>query len=232
MNGHHTDETPRCTATAKGTGERCKRRPIPGGTVCVKHGGGSPAVRAKAQQRLAAAEAERAAASFGLPVEVNPHDALLQEVHRTAGAVQWLGVQVQALDVEVLTWGKTRETHGTQLERGVDNGVTYTAGVNALVDLWQRERKHLVEVSKACISAGIEERRVRLAEAAGQELASVVRAVLDRMLTAVLVAVLDVLDDEQLRQVLRAAFETAWAQAALVIVPEEFRALTAAGGAA
>ena len=41
-----------CTATSKQSGERCKRRPIPGGTVCVIHGGGTPRVREKAQERL------------------------------------------------------------------------------------------------------------------------------------------------------------------------------------
>lgn len=45
-------EAPRCTAKAKQTGERCKRRPIPGGRVCFVHGGGSPAVKAAAQRRL------------------------------------------------------------------------------------------------------------------------------------------------------------------------------------
>jgi hypothetical protein len=49
----HTD-APRCTATAKGSGNRCKRRPIPGGNVCVKHGGGAPQVQLKARQRLEA----------------------------------------------------------------------------------------------------------------------------------------------------------------------------------
>jgi hypothetical protein len=47
----HTD-TPRCTARAKHSGERCKRRPIPGGTVCVKHGGGAPQVQLAALERL------------------------------------------------------------------------------------------------------------------------------------------------------------------------------------
>jgi hypothetical protein len=51
--GDHTD-APRCTATAKGSRQRCKRRPIPGGTVCVKHGGGAPQVQAKAEERLKA----------------------------------------------------------------------------------------------------------------------------------------------------------------------------------
>lgn len=42
-----------CTATAKQSGERCKRRPIPGGNVCVMHGGKTPAVQRSARGRLA-----------------------------------------------------------------------------------------------------------------------------------------------------------------------------------
>ncbi len=41
-----------CTATSKQSGQRCKRRPIPGGAVCVMHGGGTPRVREKARERL------------------------------------------------------------------------------------------------------------------------------------------------------------------------------------
>ena len=48
----HKDAFVTCTATAKGSRQRCKRRPIPGGTVCVKHGGGAPQVKEKAMQRL------------------------------------------------------------------------------------------------------------------------------------------------------------------------------------
>lgn len=47
-------DAPQCTATAKGSRQRCKRRPIPGGSVCVKHGGGAPQVQAKAEERLKA----------------------------------------------------------------------------------------------------------------------------------------------------------------------------------
>jgi hypothetical protein len=47
-------DTPRqCTATARG-GQRCKRRPIPGGAVCVMHGGGAPQVQAANRARLLA----------------------------------------------------------------------------------------------------------------------------------------------------------------------------------
>ena len=42
----------RCTANAKGTGKRCRRRPHPGATVCVIHGAGAPQVQRSARERL------------------------------------------------------------------------------------------------------------------------------------------------------------------------------------
>lgn len=189
---------PQCTAKSKQSGERCKRRPIPDGTVCVMHGGKSPAVQAAAVARRQEREALVAAESFGLPREVDPHTALLEELHRTAGAVAWLGAIVADLDAEDVVWGRTREKLG-----GEDAGTTREARPNAFVSLWQVERKHLVAVAKACHDAGIEERRVRIAESAGQQLASVVRAVLERLgLTA----------EQQLL--------------AREVVPEEFRRLS------
>lgn len=41
-----------CEATAKSTGERCKKDAIPGTNVCHVHGGNAPQVRKKAQERL------------------------------------------------------------------------------------------------------------------------------------------------------------------------------------
>jgi len=46
------DDSDRCTATAKSTGERCKNPAIPGGTVCRFHGGNAEQVQNKAQERL------------------------------------------------------------------------------------------------------------------------------------------------------------------------------------
>ena len=40
------DESKRCTATSKRTGQRCGLARIPGTTVCTKHGGAAPQVRA------------------------------------------------------------------------------------------------------------------------------------------------------------------------------------------
>lgn len=174
------DDAPRCTATSR-SGNRCKRRPIPGGTVCSMHGGKAPQVAAAAEARLQARQALLAAETFGLPREVDPHTALLEELHRTAGAVQWLGAIVADLDRKDVVWGKTREVRGTASDEGADNGTTYAAQTNAFVRLWQEERDRLAKVAKTCVDVGIEERRVRLAESAGQQLAAVIRAVLDRL---------------------------------------------------
>lgn len=218
-------DAPRCIATAKGTGKQCKRRPIPGGTVCRMHGGASPQVRAAADRRLQEERARVLAATLGTPVEVDPHTALLQELHTATGEVAWLGFKVSELDPDAVVWGTVRQTHGAQQDEGESSKVVKQAGVSIWVKLWHEARDRKSAAARNCISAGIEERRLQMEEAAGQQLASVVRAVLDRMMAAVLAAVLETLSEEQAREVLRRAFEAAWASNALVIVPEEFRRL-------
>lgn len=59
----------RCTARSKRTGNQCGRAPILGGNVCKHHGGAAPQVKAKAAERLLAAEAVKA---FGLAQARDP----------------------------------------------------------------------------------------------------------------------------------------------------------------
>lgn len=158
-----TTDCPRCGITH----ERCKGHnthgapcglwPMNGQEVCRKHGGASPQAKAAAEKRLAEVAAVVAVKSFGLPIDVDPHTALLQELARTAGAVAWLDAVVRGIKPKNVTWGKTQVKQG-----GEDWGTTSAAGVNTWVQLWQSERKHLLDVSKACIAAGIEEKRVEL----------------------------------------------------------------------
>lgn len=46
------NDSRRCKATVKSTGERCKRAAIKGGTVCTSHGGAAPQVQKSAKERL------------------------------------------------------------------------------------------------------------------------------------------------------------------------------------
>lgn len=169
----------------------------PGIGRCKLHGGATPDHVDHGRKEKAA----HAVATFGLPREVDPRDALLEEVYRTAGAVDWLHRQVQALSTDEVIWGKTEEVDRQGGEfPGIDT--TYKATANIWVELWQRERKHLMDVCKAAIAAGIEERKVRLAEQQGSMLAGVIKAILgDLELTAEQQAKVSVVVPRHLRAV-------------------------------
>ena len=72
-----------------------------------------------------------------------------------------------------LVWGVTKKKTG-----GEDFGTTEEAAPNIWLKLYQQERAHLVKVCESAIRAGIEERRVRLAEEQGQLVAHAIRAIL------------------------------------------------------
>lgn len=198
-----TRTTPQCIATAKGSGERCKRCPIPGGTVCVKHGGGAPHVRAAAARRLAEAKAAAKLARFGEPVEVHPIEALLDLVHWTAGLVAYWRSQVAIIEasqgLDGLTWGVTKVERGT--DRGERKNVkTREARPHIAYVMLERASDQLAAYASAALRAGVDERRVQLAERQGDLVASVIRSVLDRLdLSAAQWDLVPVVVPEQLR---------------------------------
>lgn len=145
----------------------------PGVGPCKLHGGNT----SNHVTAAVVAQAKSAVVTFGLPREVDPRDALLEEVYRTAGAVDFLQSKVRELEADAIIWGKAEEFEKQAGEfPGVDT--THKAAVHVWVELWQRERAHLVKVAKEAINCGIEERRVRLAEQQGALLAGVIKGIL------------------------------------------------------
>lgn len=170
-----------CTSTSKQTGNRCGGNACIGLDKCATHCGLSKAERQRrAEAFLADQEARKAVATYGLPRDISPTDALLEEVRFTAGHVAWLRQRVSELAPDALTWG-TREVVDKQATEFTGTDTTEAAAVNVWLELYYRERKHLVDVCKAAISVGIEERYVRLAEAQGQVVVEVFRRILDRL---------------------------------------------------
>lgn len=205
-------ERRRCTAHKKGTGgakgERCKAWALKGQKVCRVHGGKAPQALAAGKRRVAEARALELVQMYGQKIETTASEALLEDVQWTAGHVAWLRDRVQEIEDRAvaadaddhdedddeeeagfgrrrggrssLVWGITRQKVG-----GDDRGTTWEAAPNIWLRLYQSERAHLLKVCSAAISAGIEERKVRMAEQHGALVAQVIRAILnDLQLTA------------------------------------------------
>jgi len=77
------DESKRCTATSKRTGQRCGLARIPGTTVCAKHGGAAPQVRAAAARRVA----EQKVRKLAMKLDVGPQDVSTDPVALLSGMI-------------------------------------------------------------------------------------------------------------------------------------------------
>ena len=194
----------KCSAK-KQNGQPCGQWAIRGGKVCRFHGGAAKQVKAAAARALALEEAQRQAALFGAPRDVDPSQALLDLVHWSAGEVEfWRGKvrELAATDQRALTWGETKVEQGT--DKGQPKDVTTSEGKpHVYYMMLYAAQDRLAQYATAALRAGVEERRVRLAEQQGDLVATAIR----RILTAL---------------------ELSPAQEALVtkIVPRELRAIT------
>lgn len=133
---------------------------------CRLHGGATPSGKKNAEKQ----QAEAAVEFYGLPREIDPHSALVEELHRTAGHVAFLGTAIREGEIKA-------EQTPTGKRRKVPFDGAF-GGPSLYVALYQQERKHFTEIAKTCIAVGIEERRVQLAEQQGELIASLIRAIL------------------------------------------------------
>ena len=159
-----------CTATSKRTGNRCGRRAGSGTDhvgvgLCKHHGGVSPGGVVQGQKL----NAVKAVQEFGLPREIEPHQALIEELHRAAGWVAWLEAKVSEEGPDVLATTVFP-----------DEGPPATV-TSPFYEILTHERKQLVGVAQACIKAGVEERRVRVIEQGAQFAAQAIRAALGNL---------------------------------------------------
>lgn len=130
---------------------------------CKRHGGNTP-TQMKAAERFMAAQAVE---MYGLPRRVDPMEALLEELYRTAGHVDFLRIQIGELSES--------DMHGPTGTEGVDDktGLSHhpEAKPHVLIGMYQSERAHFVKVSETCLKVGIAERQVQLAEQQGKLIA-------------------------------------------------------------
>lgn len=161
----------RCTARAR-SGGRCGRWAITGAVVCDLHGGASPAVRRRAAVRAAVTDWR-----VDLP-DVDPGDQLARLISYTA--IRQARMAHLLADVS----GEGDDTTTTDREIAALVGVRYGEG-GAAVGEWTRElvriereeRLMLARLCEIALRAGLDERRVRLAEQQVEIVATVLREI-------------------------------------------------------
>ena len=111
---------------------------------------------------------------FGELIDAEPSTILLNTVSWTAGYVAWLREKVARIDTdEELVWGQVEKT-----VTGSTVVVKHAVGENAWVALLGKWHDRLVRACEIALKAGVEERRVKLAEEQGEMVAAVFRSVL------------------------------------------------------
>lgn len=160
----HIGASRRCKATKPGSeGKiRCKKAAMVGLDVCRRHGGGTPNAKKASNKAQVLTTMQR----FVRPYQgdLNPVSAFEMEFRRTLGRIAWYDEQLANLrfddDAQDLIWGMTKHETATGAD-GIPN-TTYEARINILEEMQRWERKHLLDMEKVWISAGLESARLDL----------------------------------------------------------------------
>lgn len=110
-------------------------------------------------------EMQQRAKFFGNPRNVDPHTALLEEIQRTAGHVEWLKDKIEEIGGSEYPDDALKQF---SVKDGEKPSVWYV--------LYIEERKHLVSTCIAAIKAGVAERKVQIAEQQGKLIAAMMLA--------------------------------------------------------
>lgn len=168
-----------CTAHTS-AGRPCKRPPNRGMNVCQSHGGASPRAIEGRDKRAREDAARADAARFAARTDIHPAEALLELVHYQAGIVTYWRGRVEDVTEDDLVWGQTKHESGFGPEGPIDKGTTEAVPHVAYRLLVEAQDK-LAAYAAAALKAGVDERRVRLAEGQGALVAQVIRGILDQL---------------------------------------------------
>lgn len=125
--------------------------------------------------------------TLGLPRDIPPAQALLEEVGRAAGHVAWLAMKVAELAPEDVVWGVAEEIErpgvidesGEELGGGVE--VRRKATLNMWVRLYQDERQRLVVAADKALGANAQDRISAVFEQIGGAYVQMIERVLDAL---------------------------------------------------
>jgi hypothetical protein len=146
----------------------------PGAGTCKLHGGATPQAQVAGLVMLARREQQ----IMGAPLAIEPQDAILECIRISAGEVAYASQRISELELADAVAPVKRT-----LVRKTDDGSIQEIRLDApALHIWIQVRRsamdRLVQYSFAALKAGIEERRVRVAESQGALLAQAVQGIL------------------------------------------------------
>lgn len=157
----------------------CSKSPIRGGTVCPQHGGNAGQVRKTAAKNLDRAKKRQALATYmrglGTPPDIDPRDALLTLISWKNAEVEFLREKVMTIEDGDIVWGEVEYTDQTGMDYGTKR--VQKAAPSIWLELYHRAQDQLATYTTKAIAAGLEERRVRVAESIGVMVIGVLRAI-------------------------------------------------------
>lgn len=144
----------------------------PGAGTCRLHAGSTNQANVKGLVQLA-----RRDAIMG-PLSIEPQDAILECIRISAGEVAYASERIADLDVAHFV-GEPRRTLARKTPDGTITEVRQDPpALHVWIVVRQQAMDRLVNYSFAALKAGIEERRVRIAEQQGMLLAQAVQGIL------------------------------------------------------
>jgi hypothetical protein len=136
-------------------------------------------------QVAAKQEASERAVVMGMPIDIDPLDALLQVIRITAGEVEYCTNQVWSLEPDAAIVRDVEETmreaHGHHAESYEERKQSSTMSLHVWIKARQDAMDRLARYCKMAIDCGIAERQVQLAENLGSSIGRLISAVLGDM---------------------------------------------------
>ena len=166
----HMSNPVHCNATTR-SGRPCGNHPVRGATVCRMHGGRAPQVVAAANRRIALQAITAEGARLGRIIDITPNDAIIEMVRESAGNVAAIRLAVEGLGITV-------DHHdAVAVPASFDEkGKRDPALAHILVAMYNEERDRLVRYSTLAVAAGVDIKRVELAEAQARLVTEAVKA--------------------------------------------------------
>ncbi len=162
-------------------GDQCKNPPITGATVCRMHGGSAPGVRAAAERRTTEAGARQILGTIDPDApDEHPVETLMTLIRQKRAEVMWLRSVVQGMTQDELTWTLTEHQSGIGAHGPVDVQ-THQASQNVWWKLLREAENQLASWTAAAAKAGVDERRMQIAEAEALMIVQVLDTFINRL---------------------------------------------------